>query len=300
MAAEKVDLEALIRGGSSRRPWLIAGGALALVLVAATAILSLQSGDSDVVVEPRPADAELGRLTSTVELFGSAAAALTDELSFGVAGRVASVDVEVGARVSAGQILARLNDADAQRRLESAGIALLQAELRLAALTADAAIADIAAAQQSTASSRAQLAGAEQSLAELTGAPATGDVDQARQAVTAAEAQLASARIARDSLLGGPTDADVAAASASVAQSESQVASAENQVQTSWTSLLNAQNSYCGRPDITIFACATTSLPLSDALEASAARHRRRAARCRRRSTRCSSPTPGTRTRSAR
>jgi multidrug efflux pump subunit AcrA (membrane-fusion protein) len=123
------------------------------------------------VVEPQPVEATLGRLTSTIELSGSAAAALSDDLSFRTAGTIASVDVEVGERVTAGQLLARLDDAGAQRGVELAEIALRQAELRLAELAADATAAEIASAQQSTASARAQLAAAEQALATLTGVP---------------------------------------------------------------------------------------------------------------------------------
>ncbi len=98
MATESVDLEALIRGRHSRRRWFLPAAALVLLLIMGVGLLALQPGDSDVVVEPRVIEATLGRLTSTVDLSGSAAAAQSDSLSFGTDGTIAAVEVEVGSR----------------------------------------------------------------------------------------------------------------------------------------------------------------------------------------------------------
>ncbi len=126
MATEKLDLEALIRGRRSRWRWrwLLPVAALVALLVAATAFLAVRPSDSDVVVEPQPVEAALGRLTSTVDLSRSAAAARSDELSFGTAGSVATIEVGLGDRVSAGQPLARLDTRGSELTLAEAQLSL--------------------------------------------------------------------------------------------------------------------------------------------------------------------------------
>jgi HlyD family secretion protein len=59
-------------------------------------------------------------------------------LSFGVGGRVESVDVEVGERVKAGQTLAVLDDVDLARAVALAQVELDSAQSRLAQIKADA------------------------------------------------------------------------------------------------------------------------------------------------------------------
>ena len=144
-----VDIDVLIRGRSSRRRWLLPGAAAVLVAAAAAGYVLLGSEESDVVVEPQRAEAVTGQLSSTVDLSGSAAAERSADLSFDSAGVVASVEVESGDAVQAGDALATLDDEDAQRRVETAEVQLRLAQLRLDALLADPEASEIASARQS-------------------------------------------------------------------------------------------------------------------------------------------------------
>ena len=115
------DIDAILRGRSSRKRWLILS--LAAVIIAAGAVaafLLTRPGDSDVLVEPEQVEATMGRLTTEVELSGSAVSERSATLGFQVAGVVASVAVEKGDAVGEGDALATLVDLDVQRRVETA------------------------------------------------------------------------------------------------------------------------------------------------------------------------------------
>ena len=128
----EVDIDALLRGGSSRRRWLVLLAAATVVAVAAVIAFWLTRSDgSDVVIEPERIEAFIGQLSTEVELSGSAWPERSASLSFDVAGVVASVAIENGNEVRAGDALATLSDTGAQRRVETAEVQLRQAQLRL-------------------------------------------------------------------------------------------------------------------------------------------------------------------------
>jgi RND family efflux transporter MFP subunit len=77
------------------------------------------------------ARAEEGRLARTVEVPGTLAAQDQAQLATKVAGRVESVLVDIGSRVTAGQPITRLAPTDFQLRVEQAQAALVQARVRL-------------------------------------------------------------------------------------------------------------------------------------------------------------------------
>jgi HlyD family secretion protein len=115
-------------------------------------------------------------------------------LGFRSGGVLAEVLVEVGDQVEAGQMLARLDDADAQDQVAQAEISLRQAELDQAELTQEADAAALAAAQAGLSSAKAD-------LTALTSPP--GDQD-----LLAAQESLNSAQEVLEDLLAGP-DPDV-------------------------------------------------------------------------------------------
>ena len=295
-----VDIDLLIRGRSSRRRWLLLGTAAVLVAAAAAGYVLLRSDESDVVVEPQRAEAVTGQLSSTVDLSGSAAAERSADLSFDSAGVVASVEVESGDAVRTGDALATLDDAEAQRRVETAEVQLRLAQLRLDALLADpgaSAIAsarqsiksaesqvlsaeqalarlseppgasELASAEQAVANALGQLSSAEQALAQLSEPPGASDLASAEQAVANALGQLSSAEQALATLIAGPSKAEIASARSAVTQARAQLSSATSQEGASHDALTDAFDEFCERydhlTDVREGPCAA-ELPLSD------------------------------------
>jgi RND family efflux transporter MFP subunit len=81
--------------------------------------------------EVRLTRAEEGRLPRTVEVSGTLGADEQAELGFKVAGRIASINVDLGNPVGRGQVVARLVPTDFQLRVDQAENALQQARARL-------------------------------------------------------------------------------------------------------------------------------------------------------------------------
>ena len=222
------DIDAILRGGSSRRRWLILAVAAVVIAAAAVAVFLLtRPGDSDVVLEPEQVESTLGRLTTEVELSGSAVAERSAALGFEVAGVVASVAVERGDPVQLGDALATLADRDAQRRVEIAEVQLQQAQLRLDDLLADPDESAIASANQALVSARAQVLSAEQDLEQLSEPPSAADLASAQQAVATALRDLSSAEEEQELLSEPPSAADLASAEQAVATARRELSSAE-------------------------------------------------------------------------
>ena len=222
-----VDIDLLIRGRRSRRRWLVLAAALAIAASASAAFLLLQPDDPEVVAEPQQAEAVEGQLSTTVDLSGSAEAERSADLTFGAAGIVASVTVESGESVRAGDALAALDDSDARRRVETAEVQLRLAQLRLDALEADPDASAIASARQSIESSEAQVVNAEQALARLSEPPDASALASAEQSVANALGQLSSAEEALARLSEPPDASALASAEQAVANALVQLSNAE-------------------------------------------------------------------------
>ena len=133
---------------------------------------------------------------------------------FGSSGIVGSVAVQVGDRVEAGQIMARLAyDSVLNSQLVSAQINLRLAEIALNDLTAEVGGADLAAA-------RSNLAAAQAEYDKLVAPPTAEEVDAARS-------ELISAQSALQTLLAGPSQDTIASLQADLKAAE--VARAEAQ-----------------------------------------------------------------------
>jgi multidrug resistance efflux pump len=153
-------------------------------------------------------------------------------LAFESPGRVVAITVDDGDAVTAGQVVARLDDRFAKARLAAAEAALAAARARLdlarkgalpeeiAAARAEVAAARAAASERSTARGRAER------LASTGALPAAqADADIASSEVAAAQADAATARLA---LLQRGTRSELKrAAEAEVAAAEAQVAAAQ-------------------------------------------------------------------------
>ena len=183
------DIDAILRGGRSGRRWLVLSfGAAVVVIEAVVAFLPTRPDDVDVIVEPERIQATAGRLITQVQLSGSAEAERSTTLSFEVAGVVSSVEVTKGHQVRTGDVLARFDDTEAQRRVETSAVQLRQAQLRLEALLADPEGSAVASANQAIVSAKSQVMAAEQSLATLSDPPSVADLAGTEQAVATAPA----------------------------------------------------------------------------------------------------------------
>lgn len=230
MTVQESDLEAidaLISRRRSRRPWLILGLLIIAAVIAVVAWLLTRPAEEVVEAEPQRVIATRGRLTTTIELSGSAAAASSADLTFAVGGTVTAIEVTVGQTVEQGDVLARLDDSEALRRLETAEVQLRLAEIALEELLDDPAVADLAAAERAVLAAEAQVAGAQLTLQRLTDPPDQSEIHQAEQSVANARNQLSTAEETFNELDDGPTAAELASAEQAVANARSQLSNAE-------------------------------------------------------------------------
>ena len=229
MSTQDVDIDALLRGGRRPRRRI----ALLLLLVAAIAVVAVlawyftRSEEVVEVSEPETTRAFLGRLTSSVELSGSAAAAQTSSLRFNISGEVESVNVEVGDQVSRGDIMARLEDSDIRRQVETAEVQLELARLRLEELLESPAASQIAASERALATAQAQVVSATLELEQIDDPPDASEIESAQQALANAATQLSSAEQALDELTAAVDPGDLARARQSVANAAAQLSTAE-------------------------------------------------------------------------
>ncbi len=226
MSTQDVDIDALVRG--RRRPRRV----LYLLVLATVAVIAVlawfltQGEEEEAVFEPQRVTATSGRLTTTLELSGSAEAAQTASLSFAAGGEVAEVAAQVGDEVAQGDVLARLDTSDAERQLETAEIQLRLAQLRLEDLLESASAAEIAASERSLANAEAQLVSAAAALDELQNPPDPGDIAGAEQALANALVQVSNAAQALADLTEDASAAQIARATQAVANAESQLSAA--------------------------------------------------------------------------
>lgn len=260
MSTQDVDIDALVRGNRRPRRWL---ALLLIVVVAGIAVLAwyfTRDQEEEVVFEPQRVTATTGQLTTTVELSGTAAAAQTSALSFDTGGEVASIEVEIGDEVARGDVIATLDERDANRQLETAEVQLKLARLRLEELIESPAASALAAseralataqaqvvtatldlqqiddgpdastlesAEQTLANARTQLSNAEQALAELTAAVDQGDLARAQQNVANAASQLSASEEALSDITTDPTATQMASADQAVANAAAQLSNAQ-------------------------------------------------------------------------
>ncbi|MFI6762613.1 HlyD family efflux transporter periplasmic adaptor subunit [Micromonospora sp. NPDC050417] len=124
-----IGLGASVRG---RRVWWLSGGvAVVLVLSGSVAAYAL-TGNAAVPSRPAAtARVDRGDVTLAIATIGNLRPAQTRALGFAGRGTVTEVKVRAGDQVSAGALLARLDPADAQQRVDSARDALTEARSAL-------------------------------------------------------------------------------------------------------------------------------------------------------------------------
>ena len=226
--APDVDIDALIRGDRSRRPLWLGAAVLGVIVAAAAAFYFARGEEATVAVAPRQAEATQGQLTTTLDLSGTGNAAITEDLSFGTTGTVASVDVEAGDTVVAGQLLATLETTDLELALASAELALLDAQDNLDDLLGGPETVALAQARLAVSEATLSWTNAQDNLDDLLGGPETVALAQARLAVSEATLSWTNAQDNLTEVVAAtPSDAAIAAADAAITQKENALSSAE-------------------------------------------------------------------------
>ena len=126
LSALRLRDDARAPGEGGRRGWIIAA-ALALVILAVAAVVIARGSAAEVTVAQAGAPGS-GGPASVLNASGYVTPRRRATVAAKVTGRVSEVLVDEGMVVAAGQVLARIDDSDARRRLEAA-----EAELRVAA-----------------------------------------------------------------------------------------------------------------------------------------------------------------------
>ncbi|RKR87691.1 HlyD family secretion protein [Micromonospora pisi] len=118
--------------GRGRRVWWLSGGvAVVLVLSGSVAAYALTGDDAESSRPAATARVDRGDVTLAIATIGNLQPAQTRTLGFAGRGTVTEVKVRAGDQVTAGALLARLDPADAQQRVDSARDALTEARSAL-------------------------------------------------------------------------------------------------------------------------------------------------------------------------
>ncbi|HXW76467.1 MAG TPA: efflux RND transporter periplasmic adaptor subunit, partial [Candidatus Eremiobacteraceae bacterium] len=180
-----------------------------------------------------------GDLTSTFELSGTIVPARQADLSSVITGAVVAVNVQIGDRVRAGELLVQIDDSTLRAQLASDQAALAQARARLRQTTVN----DLGAAQTTDASLTSAQIADDAAASNLQrnetlfrqGYISQAALDDARSQYAASHATLQSAQVAARSASmttagTSAAQADVASMQAAVAQSAAAVQTVEAQI----------------------------------------------------------------------
>ena len=215
---------------------------------------------------------KVGTVTIRSSVTMSAAAEAVDNavLSFGIAGRVNTVDVTLGDEVSAGQRLATLESDDLENALASAEANLASARIRLQQIKKGATAADLANADKAVAAAQAALDKAVNDHQDLLDGASESELAAADGAVKSAQSALETAQDNLRRLEEGPSEAEVAAAQSNVDTASAQLSSGQAAEQTAAgnvvaakAGLQGAATTYCDTDDHLFDICDEISIPLT-------------------------------------
>jgi len=164
----------------------------------------------------------------SVSTSGMAQAVNDTVSSFGIAGRVSSVEVELGDEVKEGQQLASLESDTLENQLATAEASLLSARIRLQQIQEGASDADKAAAEQAVVSAQVALDTASNDLEDLLDGPSDAELAAAEERERSAQSALLAAQDNLRKLQEGASGADLASAEANVAIAQANVTSARS------------------------------------------------------------------------
>ncbi len=192
--------------------------------------------------------------------------------SFGIAGRVSSVEVELGDEVREGQQLASLESDTLENQLATAEANLLSARLRLQQIEEGVSYAEKAAAAGAVVSAQVAFDIASDDLDDVLDGPSDAELAAAEERVRSAESALLAAQDSLRKLQEGASEADLAAAEANVAIAEANLTSAKSlrtsanaSVQSAEAAFQSAGTTYCDTDDHIADICDDFSTtPLSN------------------------------------
>lgn len=262
--------ELSLAGGPSLRARLLF--ALTLAAIAAgvgfVTYATWFSGGGEAQRDLEPYTVVRKTLRSTVAASGVAVAQEVSDVTFDHPGRVKTVAVTLGQQVKAGEVLATLDEPDAENAVAAAQSNLRTAELKLLQLVNGASLGEIAAAEQAVASAQAAYDKALNDLRTLESGPTAVDLASAEQAVRTAEANLADARARLASLEAQPSEAAVASARAAVTaaqnaldQAKAAAEDADANVASAAGDFQDARAEYCANPEALASICVPTYPP---------------------------------------
>ncbi len=123
-----------------------------LIVLAALVIVGCQASPTAQTGAPQTATIKLGTLTQVVSASGTVAARPQVDLAFQSSGQITRLDVQVGDRVKAGQMLARLDTTDLELAVAQAQVSLDSAKTKLEQTQDGATSAELASAKASLSS----------------------------------------------------------------------------------------------------------------------------------------------------
>ena len=176
--------------------------------------------------------------------------------SFGIAGRVSSVEVELGDEVKEGQQLASLESDALENQLATAEANLLSARIRLQQIQEGASYAEKAAAAEAVVSAQVAFDIASNDLDDLLDGASDAELAAAEERVRSAESALLAAQDNLRKLQEGASEAELAAAEANVAIAQANLTSAKSlrtsanaSVQSAEAAFQSAATTYCDTDD---------------------------------------------------
>ena len=199
-----------------KRGTIALGVVLVIGMVAGAGYLGLQSvqgKDAAGIEIPSTVAVTRGDVQTTVTAPGHLVNNREAVLAFGVGGKLVKVDAQPGLQVSAGQVLAQLDEAPLRERVRAAQADLAAAQARLDRLQAGPTPAEWAAAQLA-------LASAEAHLRALTAGPSAPEMAAAEAEVAAARNELAHLRALPDPATLAQAQAQVDRATAALRQAQ--------------------------------------------------------------------------------
>ena len=158
------------------------------IIIPLLIVVVLVTGCGGTSAKPSPTP-QTPLIPAVVSASGKVLPARWANVSFRTGGRVVEVKAQAGDKVEAGQILARLDDADAKLALAQANAALKMAQAQLAQLQAGARSEEIAQQKQAVQVAQAALAGASARFEQLQQGPRQAEIAAAESALRQAEAE---------------------------------------------------------------------------------------------------------------
>ncbi len=190
---------------------LTGAGIVVLVLaITAGVYLRTRAAGGPATSNAATATVQRGSLAASVNAAGNITAHQQADLSFGQSGQVRRVDVQVGDRVKAGQVLAELDTANLALQVRNAQVNLKVAQAKLAQ-------AKNPTTEQDIVTARAKLDSAQAAYNNLKAGASQADL-------AAAQAQLASAQASYDAAVKSASTTNSSAASAAAAFEKARIA----------------------------------------------------------------------------